>query len=159
MCSFLSLIISFLALIGGLSSWLYIWYMNRVNFSLSIYAKLISSKGILLYLCFANESRLPISLTKISLLQGDDYISCKPIPELVFQLTSRTGDTITNKEKHYSLQIPINLDSLSASSGYLYFPLKQEIVLQNASALTFEVQTNRGETKQMTLELPQKNLH
>ena len=159
MCSFLSLIISFLALIGGLSSWLYIWYMNRVNFSLSIYAKHISSKGILLYLCFANESRLPISLTKISLLHDNDYIYCKPIPELVFQLTSMTGDTVTNKEKHYSLQIPINLDSLSASSGYLYFPLKQGIVLQNASALTFEVRTNRGETKQMTLELPQKNLH
>lgn len=159
MCSFLSLIISFLALIGGLSSWLYIWYMNRVNFSLSIYAKLISSKGILLYFCFANESRLPISLTKISLLHDNDYIYCKPIPELVFQLTSMTGDTVTNKEKHYSLQIPINLDSLSASSGYLYFPLQQGTVLQNASVLTFEVETNRGVTKQMILELPQKNLH
>lgn len=159
MYSFLSLIISILALLGGVSSWLYIWYMNRVNFSLSIYAKLISSKGILLYLCFANESRLPISLTKISLLHGNDYLSCKPIPELVFQLTSKTGDTITNEEKHYSLQIPINLDSLSASSGYLYFPLQQGSALQNASALTFEVQTNRGVTKQMTLELPQKNLH
>lgn len=159
MYSFLSLLISILALIGGLSSWLYIWYLNRVNFSLGIYAKLLSSKGILLYLYFANESRLPISLTKISLLHGDDCLYCKPIPELVFQSTSRTGDRVTNEEKHYSLQLPINLDSLSASSGYLYFPLEQGIVLQNANILTFEVQTNRDVTKRMTLELPQKNLH
>lgn len=159
MYSFLSLIISVLALIGGLSSWLYVWYMSRVNFSIVIYAKLLSSNDILLYLGFANESRLPISLTKISILHDGDCLYCKPIPELVFKSTSRTGDTITNEEKHYSLQIPINLDSLSASSGYLYFPLRQETVLQNASALTFEVQTNRGVIKRMTLELPQKNLY
>lgn len=159
MYSFLSLLISVIALMGSFSSWLYIWYLNRVNFSLEICSKHMSPKGILLYVCFTNKSRLPVSITKISLLHCGLHIQCNPIPKLVFSSTSKTGDRITNEEKHYSISIPINLNPLSASSGYLYFPSVQETFLQNTSVLAFEVQTNRGVIKKMTLELPRENLH
>ena len=159
MYSFLSLLISVIALIGSFSSWLYIWYQNRVTFSLEICSKHMSPKGILLYVCFTNKSRLPVSITKISLLRCGLHIQCNPIPKLVFSSISKTGDRTTNEEKHYSISIPINLNPLYATSGYLYFHLVQETVLQNASVLTFEVQTNRGVIKKMTLELPSENLH
>ena len=159
MYSFLSLVISVLALLGGLSSWLYVWYLNRPRYSIEILSKFMSREGTLFYMCFLNESRTPISITKISILADDSRICCNPISELVFHSTSRTGDRITNEEKHYSMSIPINLNSLSGSSGYLYFSSKQGTVPQNANALTFEVQTNRGVTKKMTLELPLENLH
>ena len=60
----ISITISIIGLLGGFSSWFYMWLKSRLNIRIRILSKLIKSRTnfILLYMSFSNESTLPVLL-------------------------------------------------------------------------------------------------
>lgn len=154
----ISIILSVIGLLGGLSSWIYIWLGNKPKFKCVILSKKVTPEGLLLYVSFSNESRLPIALTKIDLIVGNSRVTCVQFPEKVFEIIQKTKDVITHKEKHFSMQIPINISGLSATSGFVYFRFGLNTVPPISNVLTLEVSTNRGGINIISLELPPDNL-
>ena len=156
----ISITISIIGLLGGFSSWFYMWLKSRLNIRIRILSKLIKSRTnfILLYMSFSNESTLPVAITAINLIIEDKPIHCLEVPDIVLSRTSRSGSTVTNQEKHYSMKIPINIPALSATSGYVQFLFDQDIQLPASNTLSFEVHTNRGVIDRIELQLPVANL-
>ncbi|AVM48569.1 hypothetical protein C5Q96_06795 [Mogibacterium diversum] len=156
----ISITISIIGLLGGFSSWFYMWLKSRLNIRIRILSKLIKSRTnfILLYMSFSNESTLPVAITAINLIIEDKPIHCLEVPDIVLSRTSRSGSTVTNQEKHYSMEIPINIPALSATSGYVLFPVGPDIQLPSSNILSFEVHTNRGVIDRIALQLPAANL-
>lgn len=156
----ISITISIIGLLGGFSSWFYMWLKSRLNIRIRILSKLIKSRTnfILLYMSFSNESTLPVAITAINLIIEDKPIHCLEVPDIVLSRTSRSGSTVTNQEKHYSMEIPINIPALSATSGYILFPVEPDTRLPESNILSFEVHTNRGVIDRIELQLPVANL-
>jgi len=156
----ISITISIAGLLGGFSSWFYMWLRSRLNIRIRILSKLIKSRTnfILLYMSFSNESTLPVAITAINLVTEDRTTSCLEVPDVVLSRTSRSGSTVTNQEKHYSMEIPINIPALSATSGYVLFPVEPDTRLPESNILSFEVHTNRGVIDRIELQLPVANL-
>lgn len=79
----ISITISILGLLGGLSSWLYIWSKDRLNIQIRILSKLIKpgTNSALFYMSFSNESRLPVAITAIKLILE--------VPDVVLSRTRR----------------------------------------------------------------------
>ena len=156
----ISITISIVGLLGGFSSWFYMWLKSRLNIRIRILSKLIKSRTnfILLYMSFSNESTLPVAITAINLIIEDKPIHCLEVPDIVLSRTSRSGSTVTNQEKHYSMEIPINIPALSATSGYVLFPVEPDTRLPESNILSFEVHTNRGVIDRIELQLPAANL-
>ena len=156
----ISITISIIGLLGGFSSWFYMWLKSRLNIRIRILSKLIKSRTnfILLYMSFSNESTLPVAITAINLVTEDRTTSCLEVPDVVLSRTSRSGSTVTNQEKHYSMEIPINIPALSATSGYVLFPVEPDTRLPESNILSFEVHTNRGVIDRIELQLPVANL-
>jgi hypothetical protein len=102
----ISITISIIGLLGGFSSWFYMWLKSRLNIRIRILSKLIKSRTnfILLYMSFSNESTLPVAITAINLIIEDKPIHCLEVPDIVLSRTSRSGSTVTNQEKHYSIE-------------------------------------------------------
>ena len=156
----ISITISIIGLLGGFSSWFYMWLKSRLNIRIRILSKLIKSRTNfnLLYMSFSNESTLPVAITAINLIIEDKPIHCLEVPDIVLSRTSRSGSTVTNQEKHYSMEIPINIPALSATSGYVLFPVEPDTRLPESNILSFEVHTNRGVIDRIELQLPVANL-
>lgn len=75
-------------------------------------------------LCFVyieNKSRLPIAITRIVLLSGENEVDCVPFPTWVLDDTRRSGKEIISRKSYYSMQMPIAISALGAVSGYVFF--------------------------------------
>lgn len=102
-----------------------------------------------LMLSIENKSRLPISISRISiLLDGKEYLcSYRSIKVLEFAATEKGVRKVT--ESHFSLPFPIPIFSLGAVGGYLTFPDFPRISENPPTPLTLRVYTNRGRPKRM----------
>lgn len=150
----LSLILGLIGTFGTAYSVIMNFYWNRVDVDLCIVDYAATSNSLVLYMAFTNNSRLPISITDISIWNKSVLYSCRKDPAVVRVYTRRTGGKLVYMEALKSLPFPITLPSLSGTSGYLYFQIPQGNVECDAKALTFQLSTNRLRTLQKTLEFP-----
>lgn len=149
-----------LALIGSLGtaySIIMTFYWHRVSIECNIIEYCPSKDALIAYMSFTNHSRLPISITNICLWNNDVLYNCVHTPEIV-QFVSRTPGKQTYQEAIHSSPLPINLPSLSGTSGYVYFLFPQENFEVSSKSLTVELSTNRHLTLRKTLSL-EKSLH
>ncbi len=149
-----------LALIGSLGtaySIIMTFYWHRVSIECNIIEYCPSKDALIAYMFFTNHSRLPISITNICLWNNDVLYNCVHTPEIV-QFVSRTSGKQTYQEAILSSPLPINLPSLSGTSGYVYFLFPQENFEVSSKSLTVELSTNRHLTLRKTLSL-EKSLH
>lgn len=149
-----------LALIGSLGtaySIIMTFYWHRVSIECNIIEYCPSKDALIAYMFFTNHSRLPISITNICLWNNDVLYNCVHTPEIV-QFVSRTSGKQTYQEAIHSSPLPINLPSLSGTSGYVYFLFPQENFEVSSKSLTVELSTNRHLTLRKTLSL-EKSLH
>ena len=149
-----------LALIGSLGtaySIIMTFYWHRVSIECNIIEYCPSKDALIAYMSFTNHSRLPISITNICLWNNDVLYNCVHTPEIV-QFVSRTSGNQTYQEAIHSSPLPINLPSLSGTSGYVYFLFPQENFEVSSKSLTVELSTNRHLTLRKTLSL-EKSLH
>lgn len=142
-----------LATIGSLGT-LYTLFAQRKKLSLSVQSYSYKNKALLTYISFTNHSRLPISILNISIVYNNVCYPCVYIPTKVCDHTFRSGKEIISHREEFSIQFPISLASLAGSSGYLYFDKLPENYPDNATTLTVQVSSNRGQAKKMKLSVP-----
>lgn len=150
-----------LALIGSLGtaySAIMTFYWHRVSVDCKVIEYCPAKDALVIYMSFTNHSRLPISITDICIWNNCVLYSCIHTPEIVKTLRRTSKDKLVYQEPVFSIPLPINVPSLSGTSGYLYFLFPQENFEVDAKSLTFELSTNRHLTLRKTLSL-EKSLH
>ena len=152
----LQVITSVLAIIGSIGTiytFLLNFILNRPNIDIKLIEYSETKDSLVLYLSICNLSRLPISITDITVWNNGIPYSCSHIPQIVCFLTRKKEHNEIYREAIKSLSLPINLSSLAGTSGYFYFvfPLKNHKI--DATSLSVEVSTNRTRKFQKTLEL------
>ncbi len=132
--------------------------LNRVKVECSITEYVPSEDSAILYMMFINKSHLPVSIVDVKLWNHLSVYSCEKSPHIVRidtrESTRKAEKTVIYKEAIYTVQFPINLPSLSGSSGYLYFQIPKGNFQCDSKSLTVELNTNRNQKFQTTLSLP-----
>lgn len=129
-------------------------FLNRVKLELSIVEYIPAKESVVLYMMFNNKSHLPISITNVKLWNYSTIYECVKSPHIIRVDTRTSKNTIIYKEAIYNIPFPINLPSLSGTSGYLYFQIPQGNFQCDSKSLTVEVNTNRYQKFQTTLSIP-----
>lgn len=150
--------ITFALSIFGSLNVILIWFhtasVNRtkINCKLSRYDWI--NNLLVVYLVISNESRLPISINNIDLIQENDQkIRCECYPQIIVSRTNETNGLLKNKVDTYSVSMPINIGAMSSYGGFFVFASSQAEHLQISNELTFSISTNRGKPIQMKLLL------
>lgn len=145
-----------LALIGSLGtaySVIMTFYWHRISVDCSIVEYCPTKDAFIAYMSFTNNSRLPISITDISIQNNCISYSCVHTPEIVKTVSRKLNTKQSYQEAIHSTPLPINLPSLSGTSGYVYFLFPQENFEVSSKSLTVELSTNRHMTLRKTLSL------
>lgn len=145
-----------LALIGSLGtaySVIMNFYWHRISINCNIAEYCPSKNALVVYMSFTNHSRLPISISDISLWCGDVLYSCIHTPEVVKTISRTINNKQTFQQPIFSAPLPINVPSLSGTSGYVYFQFPQGNFQVDAKSLTVELSTNRHLTLRKKLSL------
>lgn len=152
----ITLVLAIFGSLGTLFAWVYNFLHNRKNISFHIVGNRYSDfckSSLLLYMTFINNSRLPISITSISVNVNGAYHSCQEIPITTFEETTRCKGEILTHHEYKSLPLPIVITGLSGTSGYVYFEFPEEKPQLDAKSLIFRVSTNRGKAIERKLSL------
>lgn len=150
-----------LALIGSLGtaySVIMTFYWHRISIDCNIVEYCPTKDFLIVYMSFTNNSRLPISISDVRVWNDCVLYSCIHTPEIVKTLKRTFKNKPIYQEPIFSIPFPINVPSLSGTSGYLYFLFPQENFEVDAKSLTFELSTNRHLTLRKKLLL-EKSLH
>lgn len=138
---------------GTLFFWIKSYFDNRVKLTFKAVEKLNNDKSLLLYIMLENCSRLTISINQITIVSQNNKVNCAEIPKKVYTVTTRIGSEVTDQQNYYSLNMPIVLNPLCGTSGYLYFAGNQFVPLDSSTELIVEFRTNRGKKVQKKLQL------
>lgn len=150
-----------LALIGSLGtaySVIMTFYWHRISIDCNIVEYCPSNDALIVYMSFTNHSRLPISITDICVWNDCVLYSCVHTQEIIKTVRRTLNNGQTYQEAIHSASLPINLPSLSGTSGYVYFLFPQGNFEVSSKSLTVELSTNRHMTLRKTLSL-EKSLH
>lgn len=145
-----------LALIGSAGtaySVLMSFYWNRVSIDYKIIEYCPTRESLIVYMSFNNLSRLPVTITNISVWNMGAMYSCTHVPTVVKTVSKKIGENQIYNEPIFSSPLPINLPSLSGTSGYVYFLFPQENFRVASKSLTVELSTNRHRTLKKILPL------
>lgn len=104
------------------------------------------------YMIF-NKSQMPIAITRMQLIAGEEKQDAEPRQLLVEHFTHRQNDKTYAEVIVKSDVLPIHLDCLGAASGYLAFLIPPDILSDHETTATFEICTNRGRAIQKTFIL------
>lgn len=151
----ITLFLSIFGSIGALSSWIYTVMKNRKNLNIEIIGQRFSddSCSLLVYAMFENKSRLPISITGLSVQLNSIWYPCERIPITTLTETTRCGKEILSHHEYRSMPLPIFITGLGGTSGYLYFEFPESSLPVDATTLSFLVLTNRGKAIEKKLSL------
>ena len=138
----------------SLASWFHTFITQRKRLSFKIQLFRYKEDSAYMYLMIENRSRLPVSITGISLKQGKSKTPCVQIPKTVSSTTRKTAGN-TDVVYQYSTAIPIQLSALESVSCIVLFEGIPEAVPPSATHLTFQISTNRGRIAKRKLQLPQ----
>ena len=140
--------------LGTLFTLIHTFFINRINLQMTISGHLFGdTKMLVIYASFVNKSRLPISITDISVKIGDIYYPCVQPPIVTLKETEKVNDVIISHKETNSLSMPINVASLSGSSGYICFEFPEVAFRPDATDLIFSVSSNRGKVFEKKLPL------
>lgn len=98
-----------------------------------------------------NQSRLPISITRIQIQVAGKMYDCERLPYVIETSEYRVGGEVVDRTLVKSTVLPINLLALAAESGFLAFSIPQGTQSANDKDLIVQIYTNRGKVARMTL--------
>lgn len=139
--------------LGTVISGIHGFINNRQNIDFHIVGQRSDSKSILLYMAFVNNSQLPISITSISIKIDGVFYSCQEIPITTLEETTRCKNKILSHHSYKSIPLPITMQGLCGTSGYVYVEFPEAKPQPEAKELTFQVSTNRGKAIEKSLSL------
>ena len=101
----------------------------------------------------SNHSQLPIAITKIRLLINNTYYDVDYIPHYVEQSGYHQGGKIICEDVLTSVVLPIRLEGLGASIGFLTYVVPRGIITGNETSFSALIFTNRGDPIETELTL------
>lgn len=104
------------------------------------------------YMVF-NKSQMPIAITRMRLITDKEKQDAEPRQHLAEHSTHRQNDETYAEVIVKSDVLPIRLECLGATSGYLAFLMPPDIPSGHETTVTFEICTNRGKAVQKTFVL------
>lgn len=106
--------------------------------------------GFYLHIQISNKSKLPISITSLTLHENGISIPCC----VDRQVYERIVD-IRKMDKHdlYTAEFPISLSPLDACSEWVCFPIPTNDALFSPKRLRLSIETTRGKIRIMSLQL------
>lgn len=140
----ITFILATIGSIGTIISAILALIWNRKNISITITKLYKDEHSIFAYVLFENNSHLPISINRISLLYNDHFIHSPQMPENIFDIKLNQHKNGVRTDSVFSIQFPIYLSAFGCSSGYIHFEFPQEVIQTLPTLLTFQVGTNRG---------------
>lgn len=152
----LTFILACIGSFGTITGWIYTYVTTKKNFQIRVIAYNSKQNVALFYLAFENRSRLPISITALSVHIDGVYYPCKYIPQKVTSSQHTVNGKVVNFQDYFSIQFPIELGSLGSTSGYVLFVLPKGVRIPDAKTLTFLISSNRGKAIEKKLSLDQK---
>lgn len=159
LCSFISrdnitLILAVFGSFGTLINWISSFISNRRNLDIRIVGyRQDAPHALLLYMSFMNNSRLPISISDISIeIEGVRH-SCQKIPITALEEEIRRNGHSLFHYVHKTMEFPISISGLNGTSGYAYFSFPEATLQSGATRLNFLISTNRGKAIETSLEL------
>lgn len=108
--------------------------------------------GIFVDLCIVNNSKLPISILSIEIIDSNNNsnFSSGEVKE-IYRSSKSSNSKKTEEIIFNSVTLPIFIESFSAKSGYIHITTKQHWYSFEEREFTFIVHTNRGDTKKQLL--------
>ena len=107
-------------------------------------------------LMITNKSRLPISITGISIVVSFQQCSCTALPKLFGTTFRYTSAKLIDRSVEYSTALPIHVPGLGGTTALVLFEELPQTVPRSSKYLTFVIYTNRGSPNEMTLPLPEE---
>ncbi len=151
----ITFVLALIGSVGTIATWIRSYIINKRNVIIRPIANKSKDNKILLYLFFENRSRLPISITAISVLFDGVYYPCRYQPQKVISDQRTVGGKVVSLQDYYNITFPVQLGSLDSSSGYVLFVIPQDVQIPDSKTLTFQVSSNRGKAFEMKLSLDQ----
>lgn len=150
----ITLLLSIFGSAGTAFTMIYNFLINRKKIQMKVVGhKFGDTKTLVIYASFCNKSRLPISITEISIKVDDIYIPCVDPPIVAFEETIKTNGVVTSHHEYMTLALPINLGSLSGTSGYVCFEFPATFFPPDATQLKFSINSNRGKVFEKILPI------
>lgn len=152
----------FLAACGfvmSLATWIYTAISNRQKLAFKIHEVKIVRDASIFFIQIENLSRIPVAITRIQLKICGALFDCVAIPTFIMGTTGKVGTEVISGKSFYSMQIPIELSSLGAVSGYIFFDNPQAVLPPDSTTASFLIHTNRGKKVEISLPLPDNFYH
>lgn len=147
----ITLIIAVFGALGTIVNWILNFYHTRKNIDIKIIKISHMNHSLLTFITIQNKSRLPISINCITAqIEGHSY-SGFAVPPYNLKIKETTENGITGIKEYQSIPFPINLGSLSGTSGYIFFDTLKYDAGSLSTPLTVLVSTNRGNVMKMKL--------
>lgn len=159
--NFLSAYITFqnitfvLGLIGSLgTTWNFITSRKKLRIKVTDMIYRTDIHTFIIVITFENRSRLPITITNITLSVVKNELSFEPFPRCVSEYFHMNGSEVVDRKFLYNLSLPVSLPQLGAESGHLLLDISQEDFEKLPTQLTLKVHSTRGlvQKKQLSTE-------
>lgn len=137
--------------VGTLLSWICTICANRKNIGVQISKAYFCNNTVLTHIIIDNKSRLPITITQISLISDKSNYACFNIQTRIYNGVTKQNDVILDTKTIISPKFPIEIGSLGGTSCYPFFELPPEDFEKLSTDLTLQFHTNRGMIKKKKL--------
>lgn len=149
----ITLVLSIFGSVGTLVTFISSYLTKRKNLKISITTS-VYRKDLYWLMCaitFENRSRLPIAITSISATANNKTIEPKPYPCCINNYAHRIGNDVIDRKFEYNLNLPADIQQLSALSGYVLFELSPKEIENLSTPLTLAIQSTRGRAQKIEL--------
>ncbi len=145
-----TLFLSIASSIGALTSWFFTIYINKKRL---IIKPIKSGYHCMFYiqLSLENRSRLPITITNVSLQLDKKLYKSFDNYFCVNEYTHRCGHDILDKKFDYNFRPPITTPALSAFAGFIVFELPKEVFESSPTPRYLLIESTRGKKQRILL--------
>lgn len=98
---------------------------------------------LVLVVCFENRSRLPISVTNMTIDINGTEQDFEEYPRCVSYYRKQVGNETIDRNILYNLNFPVSLSQFGAVSGYLLFDISQEDFEKLPTQMNLKVHSTR----------------
>lgn len=149
-----TLALSIFGSLGTLITLITNFLVYRKNLKIHISDAFYLSDRKLLYIkvLFENRSRLPISITKISLSINKEIFTPTKLTHCVHDYKNKDGEEIVDRIFTYNSQLPKMISALGAECGYIIFDIPEEVMQNLSTPLSYSIYSTRPGVQR--IELP-----
>ena len=149
----ITLALSIFGAVGTLVTFISSYLTKRKNLKINITSATYRKdlRWLLCTITFENRSRLPIAITSISVTINDKTIEPKPYPCCVNSYTHRIGNEVIDRKFEYNLNLPADIQQLSALSGHILLDIAPEVLENLSTPLTLAIHSTRGRIQKIEL--------